>query len=254
MAEHTGKMDSLIRALQSRHGRKKSDKCVCEGARCCAELVRARPDIIEHAVRSESFNIPQELESLDFAVVPDCRFAQISSTRAPQGVLLVARRPDSSPPAKAEPAGPFTVLLDRVSDPGNMGSILRTARAAGLPCVWLTKGCADPFGDKVIRGGSGAQFSLRICEFDSLETALAAAKSAGRGTVYRAEPSGGVSCFTESGLFSNSVIIFGNEGAGAGFAAGSVPLNIPMPGAFESLNVAQAATVIIFEYIRRATT
>ena len=147
---------------------------------------------------------------------------------------------------------PWVLLLDRVMDPGNFGTILRTARAAGLHEIVVVKGGVDPFGEKALRAGMGAQFAMGIRKFDSLADAAEHLKEMGVKTFYRTEPAGGNSIFKEEGLFEKSAIILGNEANGADPLDGSVPLVIPMPGSAESLNVAQAGTVVLFEYVRRA--
>ena len=86
---------------------------------------------------------------------------------------------------------PFALVLDRVGDPGNFGPILRTARAVGLHEVWLTRGTADPFSDKVVRSASGAQFSLKIRYGGDLTELAADLRKLGVKTCYRTLPSSG---------------------------------------------------------------
>ena len=109
----------------------------------------------------------------------------------------------------------------------------------------------DPFGGKTIRSASGAQFALNLRCAESLEEAVQSLRELGITRFFRTEPSGGHSVFTEADLFKRSAIVLGNEANGAGRIDSSLPLNIPMPGSAESLNVAQAATVILFEFVRR---
>ena len=142
-------------------------------------------------------------------------------------------------------------MLDRVADPGNFGTILRTARAAGLHEIVIVKGGVDPFGEKSMRSGMGAQFAMGIRKYDSLADAAEQLKNLGVKTFYRTEPAGGNSVFKETDLYQNSAVILGNEANGAAPLEGAVPLVIPMPGSAESLNVAQAGTVVLFEYVRR---
>ena len=148
-------------------------------------------------------------------------------------------------------ADPFALVLDRVGDPGNFGTILRTARAVGLHEVWLTRGTADPFSDKVVRSASGAQFALKIRYGGDLPELAADLRKLGVKTCYRTLPASGGNVFLEPDLFDRSAIILGCEATGVAELENSRGLNIPMPGDAESLNVAQAATVILFEYVRR---
>ena len=166
-----------------------------------------------------------------------------------QGVIAVAEIPESFSGAVA---GDFILALDQLGDPGNFGTIARTLRAAGQKELWYTKGSIDPWGDKAIRSGMGAQFGLNLRRFDTLESLAAAARSSGFDKVFIADPHQGESCFKQPGLFEKSVIVIGGEPNGVmGFAPDAGRVVIPMPGGYESINAAQAATVLIFESVRR---
>ena len=183
-------------------------------------------------------------------MLPAADFDRIRNTVHSQGILLLIRRPEEIP-ASEEVLDPFVFLLDRIADPGNFGTMVRTARAVGLKEVWLTDGTVDPYSDKSIRSASGAQFALRVRQCGPLETTLSRLREQGFARIYRTSPAAGANVFHEKALFDRSVIVLGNEGGGVGLIAGATDLNIPMPGDAESLNVAQAATVILFEYVRR---
>jgi len=243
------KQKSLIKALYTRHGRKKNDLCICEGVRCCRELVLLRPDLVSLAVCSEDFDTAT-VGDIEFSRIPESEFDSLSATVIPQGCLIVAGKTDMSP-GDTVPEDPFIVALDRVSDPGNLGTIIRTVRAVGLRELWLTEGTADPFGDKVIRSALAFQFALKMRLFPSLNEIGCELRRFGYGRIYKTDPKGGADCFDEKNLFSKSAIVFGSEAHGVGDIEGSIPLVIPMPGKTESVNVAQAATVILFEAVRR---
>ena len=249
MGALTKRRESLIRALSARHGRRGSGFCLCDGPRASGEIVRLRPDLIEQVLLREGFSCPLTFP-VEPEILPAAEFDRIRNTVHSQGILLVLRRPEEIP--AAEPAQPpFVFLLDRIADPGNFGTMVRTARAVGLKEIWLTEGTVDPYSDKSIRSASGAQFALRVRRHGPLEDTLKLLKDQGYDRVYRTSPARGANVFSEPALFDRSVIVLGNEGGGVGEIAGSVDLNIPMPGDAESLNVAQAATVILFEYVRR---
>jgi TrmH family RNA methyltransferase len=244
----SSKQKSLIRSLHARHGRKKSDFCICEGVRCCRELVALRPDLVSLAVCSEDFDDASVL-GVVFEKISKGEFASLSATVIPQGCLIVSKKPVMS--SDENPADPFIIVLDQVSDPGNLGTIIRTVRAVGLKELWLTGGTADPFSDKVIRSALASQFALRMREFQNLDELACELLKFGYGRVYRTVPDGKASCFEEKELFAKSAIVFGSEAHGAGNVEGGIELVIPMPGKMESINVAQAATVILFEAVRR---
>lgn len=245
----------LLANLSSRHFRKKNALCLAEGLRCCEEALRRRPDDVQGLFCSESFMASQNwsrlkdaLSSIKSQVISDKEFEAISETETPQGVIAVMRIPEYVPPKAA--GTPFTLILDRVADPGNMGTILRTAWAVGLDSCWLIKGSADPFSPKSIRAGMGAQFALGIHLFDSLEEAVVAAQALGVQNVWCTMPSEGISIFDSSFRCRGSALIIGNEANGIGNPELGRPVTIPMPGNAESLNAAQAATVFLVESLR----
>ena len=246
----TKRQEALIRSLSTRHGRKGSDFCVCDGLRSSREILRLRPDLIEILILREGVTVPEQCP-LAPVILSEMEFERVSRTVVnSQGIIVVARRPEKLS-AEAPVAGSFALLLDRVGDPGNLGTILRTARAAGLREVWMTRGCADPYSDKVVRSASGAQFALAVREYGTLDEMVALLRGRGFHRIFRTAPGGGRNVFTEPELFTDSVVVLGSEGAGAGEIPGAVNVLIPMPGDAESLNVAQAATVILFEHVRR---
>jgi len=245
----------LLANLASRHFRKKNGLCLAEGLRCCEEALLRRPDDVRAFFCSESFMTSQNWPRLKAAlggvksqILADKEFMEIAETETPQGVLAVLKIPEYTPPKTA--GNPFTLILDRVADPGNMGTILRTAWAVGLDSCWLVKGSADPFSPKSIRAGMGAQFALAIHLFDSLEEAVAAAKNLGVQNVWCTMPSEGISIFDISFRCRGSALIIGNEANGISNPELGRYVTIPMPGNAESLNAAQAATVFLVESLR----
>lgn len=250
MSGELGKVrEALIRSLYTRHGRKKSGLCLCEGRRCCGEVLAARPELIEFSVCREDLRD----EYPGAVAVPGFRFSRLGATENSQGILLVARQPEPTP-EDSPLLDPFALVLDRVGDPGNFGTILRTAKAAGLRELWYTEGSADPFGDKTIRAAMGAQFTMNLRRFADLPALKEFLQRNGVGRFFRTDPHEGESCFVLRELYERSAVIIGSEAHGVSALPGSVPVTIPMPGGFESLNAAQAATIFIFEYVRRTTT
>ncbi len=270
----THNQEKLIRALYSRNGRKKHNLCICEGLRACSELVKARVDLISLAVKSENAELPAEFAEIDFISVPEEKIKRISSTVTSQGILIVAEKPEEHRTSNIEhPTSnnaikednnfssfltpdtqnlkPFSVIIDGVSDPGNMGTIIRTVKAAGLEELYITEGCADPHGDKVIRSALAAQFSINILKFANLADAICELRKSGTEKFWKTDPHQGESLFETEDLFANSAIIIGGEAAGAADHPECKSVTIPMPGKSESINAAQAATVFIFEAVRR---
>ena len=248
----TKRQASLIASLRSRHGRKDSGLCLCDGLRACSEVIALRPDLLDLIVIREDFRAEIEYP-IEPVILSAQEFDKLAQTVNSQGIITVSRRPEPITP-DAPLSDPFVLVLDQVRDPGNFGTIIRTARAAGLHEIVLTKGSADPFHDKVIRSASGAQFALGMRYFDDLESMADILRAKGIEKFYRTLPAGGDNLFRSEGVFQKSAIILGCESTGVSELEGSAGLNIPMPGTAESLNVAQAATIILFDYVRRITT
>ena len=178
------------------------------------------------------------------AVTPQV-MAAASDTQTPQGILAVLPLPDWEIP---EPLT-FVLVPDGVRDPGNLGTLLRTALAAGVEAVLLPPGNADAFSPKVVRAGMGAHFKLPLIPMDweSIGARLAGLN------IFLADSAGGESCF-EAGFAAPLVLIIGGEASGAGESAQKLAarrVHIPMPGAVESLNAAVAGAVLMFEVVRQ---
>ena len=259
MASLTNKHRRALSLARSRHGRHKSGLILCEGQRCCTEALSRRPAWLALPVCSSTFARSAAFAELDAAcraqgvppvVVPDREFAALAVTQHPQGVLLLMERPGAGGAVPA-PTSPFIVVLDRLGEPGNLGTILRTAWAVGLHDVWLTRGTADPFAPKAIRAGMGAQFALDLTTVADLVEARDGLRASGYETLWLSVPRGGVSCFDPAFELDRCGLVIGNEASGVQACPEARPVSIPMPGAAESLNVAQAATVLLFEAVRR---
>ena len=241
--------EALLRALLTRGGRRRSGMCRCEGARAVGELLLRARERIRFVLATERGAAALEIPESLLRLADEREFAAFSDTVSSQGVIAVAEEP---PPASGEVAGPFILALDRIADPGNFGTISRTWRAIGGRELWLTKGTVDPYCDKALRAGMGAQFALSIRFFEDLFALCAAASAAGFVNHFGTYPNRGESCFECAALYDRSVVVIGNEANGIGSAPETLrPVMIPMPGGYESLNAAQAATVFLVEFVRR---
>lgn len=203
-------------------------------------------------VVSESGRLQPEIESLlarctpdSLVEVPDRLFAQISPVDSPSGVLARVEIPDSP----AAPVQGNCVVLDAVQDPGNLGTILRTAAAVGLRDVVLTPGCAQAWSPRVLRAAMGAHFHL-----DIREGVEAAATLAGYpGQILAADLVDATDLY-DIDLGGPVAWLFGSEGQGLSDGVASLATRriiIPMPGGMESLNVGVAAAVCLFEQLRQ---
>ncbi len=182
----------------------------------------------------------------DAVVLADALMRDLGLVDTPSGLLAIAPMPGATQGLHLDQDA---ILLDGVQDPGNLGTLLRTAAAAGIRQALLSPACASAWSPKVLRAGQGAHFALSIHEDVDLLAVLAdyAGTTAvtcldGATSLYEAQWSGPVAW------------VFGAEGQGVRrelIEAATLRIKIPMPGSVESLNVAAAAAVCLFEAVRR---
>ena len=176
----------------------------------------------------------------------DSLFTELSELKTPSCILALIELPSTSgSPAQSH----FCLLLEDIQDPGNLGSMLRSAAAAGCDAVFLSEGCADAWSPKVLRTGMGGHFALSIHEsMDLLAVAIAF-----QGEIFAAAANAKINLY-DCTLRGKLAFAVGNEGAGLSQSLlASVPnhIAIPMPGKIESLNVAAATAVCLFEAVRQ---
>jgi len=170
-----------FRSLQRKEGRTAAGQFLLEGWRALAEASDAPIECV--AVRADLLGRP-ELGPLRAAGVPIREVSErdsrrISSTEQSQGVVARVRMPVSDPRALFRPGDALLLALDAVADPGNLGTILRTASWFGARAVLLGRGCVDPFNDKVIRSTAGALFHVPMVGDIDLPATLGEARAAG---------------------------------------------------------------------------
>jgi TrmH family RNA methyltransferase len=185
------------------------------------------------------------LQAVERITVPEPLFRELSGVAAPVGILAVVPIPKAP---LGRPTLP-SVLLDGIQDAGNVGTILRTAAAAGYREVVLGAGCAGAWTPRVLRAAQGAHFGLRIREQADLNAVV---QDFGAATV-AAVASGGTPLY-DLDLSGEQAWIFGNEGAGIAsslVAGAGRRATIPLASGSESLNVAAAAAICLFESLRQ---
>jgi len=179
-------------------------------------------------------------------------FESITQVEAPQGVLAILRRPPEAPRAVLRDRRALLAVLDAVQDPGNVGSMLRTAAAAGAAHVLMSKHSAFAWSPKVLRAGQGAHFCVDIHDDVDLPSWASAHRAAG-GEVVAMVASGGEALFGTT-LRGRLAVAVGNEGSGLSaplLATATRRITIPMHQGVESLNAAAAAAVVLFECVRQ---
>lgn len=184
------------------------------------------------------------LDARRIAVLDDPLFDALAPVDTPTGVLTLI----AIPPLPRHEVR-CALLLEDIQDPGNLGSMLRSAAAAGAEAVYVSKGCADVWSPRALRGGMGAQFQLALHE----DADLCAVARAFPGEVIATSLAADASLF-DLDLRGRIAFAFGNEGAGLSpdlLAAAHRRVRIPMPGKMESLNAAAAVAVCLFERVRQ---
>ena len=250
-------MKEAARLIASSRDRRKAGKCVLEGEHLIAvylDRVGAPESLL---VVEEALGVPRiaalaaRVPAHDVLAIPAALFAEVSTLPVAVGAVAVVPTPAPSLPPPAR----FHLLLDDLQDPGNVGTMLRTAAAAGVEQVLLSKHCAFAWSPKALRAGQGAHFLTTIVEDVDLPAWAEDFRARG-GRVAAAVAQGGVAPF-DARLDGPLAVAIGNEGAGVSvalLARADVRVTIPMPGGMESLNAAAAAAVVLFEAVRQRRT
>jgi len=243
------------RALLERRGREQQGRSLAEGVRLIEDAMRAGvvPALLFSAARSSLAERARSLveraqgEGIPAYEVSAAVLATLSDTVTSQGVIAVLPLPRHTTPGL--PSG-LTLVLDKVRDPGNLGTILRSAEAAGAEQVMLTPGCVDPWSPKVMRAGMGAHFRLRMLADQGWESIR---RSMGSRAIWLADAHGEIP-YDEVDWRQPCAVAVGGETEG--FDSEALVLSdgrvaIPMDGDADSLNAAMAATVLLFEAARQ---
>jgi len=225
---------------------------VAEGVRLIEEILSVRWPIdfilFDETLSERGLEIITALRSdplFEIYQITPTLMSDISDTETPQGILAVLKR--HFLPLPAEPD--FVIIADQIRDPGNMGTLIRTAEAAGADVLLASPGTVDSFSPKVIRAGMGGHFHLPIqhMDWDAIDSFL------GNLPVYLAESEGGILLW-EADFKQPCALLIGGEAFGAspsGEAIATHKVTIPMKGRAESLNAAVAAGILIAEVLRQ---
>lgn len=241
-----------IKKLKEKKHRIKSNKYLIEGLRFVEEAIKSKVSI-DSIIFTESFKEKNpELflkinENIKLIQMNEALLKQLCSTENPQGIVGVINMQN-----KELKSGELVVLVDKVQDPGNMGTIIRTAHAAGAAGIIMTKGTVDIYNDKTLRSTMGSIFYIPIVEDDSLDFVKSLKKEGYKLVVSSLQ---GKNNFFEENLQGKVMIAVGNEGNGVSdevYDIADIKVKIPMPGEAESLNVAVATSIMIYEKIRQS--
>jgi TrmH family RNA methyltransferase len=247
-------IQQIKKLLSSSSLRQKEGVFVVEGVRLVEEAVSSgwvlREILITDEVNGRGRYLFEKTSKPDCNryVVSGAVMADISDTETPQGIVAVVEQRKLPLPEKLD----FILILDAIRDPGNVGTILRTASAAGVNVVLIAPETSDPFSPKVLRAGMGAQLKLPVWVGDWPTLSLLIKKIAGIRTLLADIGEGAV--FWEASLKDAVALIVSNEATGPSPNARSLAdgvITIPMPGKSESLNAAIAASIMIYEVLRQ---
>ena len=239
----------LKKLSENSRERRAEGKTLLDGVHLIESYCEAfgEPELIiipEGKSSAEANALMQQLEHVNTMMLPTLMFAELTPVASSTGILALVKTPQIAPPVQVK----FALMLEDIQDPGNLGSMLRTALGAGVEAVYLSKGCTDAWSPKCLRGGQGAQFLLPIFEgVNIVETMQNFA-----GNTY-ATTMQGQSLYAQD-LSQPTAFIIGNEGAGLSeivLQAATHQISIPMQQNLESLNAAAATAVCLFERSRQ---
>lgn len=246
----------LINSLKAKKDRDKLGLFVAEGLRFVEEIPRDY-QIMLYAV-SESFSGEFDLEVFEkratVYIVADRLFKEISDTTNPQGILAVISQKKNSVEQVIDNAGEngFFIIAEELNDPGNLGTIVRTADACGCDGVFLSKGSVDIYNPKVLRSTMGSVFHLPVISDVDIEECIQKLKENGI-IIYAAHLKGQKYPYSFNFVKGCSFIL-GNEARGLSDEVAKLAdeyVKIPMPGKAESLNASIAAGVLMYEVVRQ---
>lgn len=249
ITSRTNPLMSRVRKLRDdRKTRRKEGLFLCDGVKMLEEAIHWNAPI-ETVILSEDIADTPVPDGVRTVIVPGELMRSISPMEAPQGTLFLVRTPELTPPEKLE--GSRYLILDGLQDPGNVGTILRTADAFGCDGLLLTNHCADLFNPKTVRSTMGAIFRTPVWEIgaDELPELLRRSDLALAATALRDD-----TVSLPDANLNRTAVIIGSEGSGV--SAGLLSqcestIRIPMEPTCESLNAAAAAAVVLWELYRR---
>ena len=243
-----------VKGLKLKKNRDKGNVFVAEGLRFVSEIPLGWD--VEYFLASDSFCNEESIESYcDRAqtyITSDELFALVSDTQTPQGILAVCQKQKEDIRELFELKIPFFILAEELNDPGNLGTIIRTADACGADGILLSKGSVDLYNPKVLRSTMGAVFHVPIIQGVELSEVIADMKKQ-EIAVYAAHLDGAEYPYALP-LKDGCAFLIGNEARGLQEETARMCtklIKIPMPGQAESLNASVAAGVLMYEVVRQ---
>ena len=246
-----------IQTLMSKASfRKKEGKFVAEGIKMFEEAPKG--DVLEVYIKEgvyDSLNIDtkKKLERIGYEILSESVFKKVSDTVTPQGILSVVKMPSSDVKKIISDENPSIAVLENIQDPGNIGTIIRSAEGAGVSGIIMTKDCVDIFNPKVIRSTMGSIYRMPFAFTDNIEETLGLLKKNGIKT-YACALNKDANAYDKYDYKKPSAFVIGNEGNGLKESTVKACENvafIPMCGSVESLNASVAASLMMYEIFRQ---
>lgn len=253
------KIKNLSKLVKTAKERKKQDVFVVEGIRMFAEIPRG---LHVETFATESFYEKNKdlFEGLSFELVAEHIMESVSDTKTPQGVMSLVKRQHydldqvcgySDYMKQIGIQNPLIMALENIQDPGNLGTILRTAEGAGVSGVLMSRETVDIYNPKVVRSTMGSIFRVPFCYVENLTSCIAELNDKNYST-YSAHLQG--QTFYDYDYEHSTIFCIGNEGNGLSEELSAITkgkIKIPMMGNVESLNAATASTVLMYEAMRQ---
>lgn len=248
-----------IKALKEKKYRDQKGMYFIEGIRFVEEALKERAEILTILVSDKLNDVNGGKEMLDKLATYHCNnvytlssklFMEVTDTESPQGILAVLRKKPRTIDSIYDDKN-FFVVLDSLQDPGNMGTIIRTADAAGVSGVIISKGCVDIYNPKVLRSTMGSLFHVPVCYSENILETLESMKK--KGIRLCAAHLKGAKNYFELNYKDNIAIIIGNEANGISDSVADISdelVKIPMLGKSESLNASVAAGLLMYEVLK----
>ncbi|HJS24266.1 MAG TPA: RNA methyltransferase [Pyrinomonadaceae bacterium] len=258
----TSRDNSLLRQVRAVRDGKIEELIFIEGLRLCEEAHRSNLEIEAVVVSEELWRKERAAEAIDqlakvakrVASVSEKLLESVSYTKTPQGIIVLAHRPESSETRLAPSLGanPLLVVLHQINNPVNVGAILRTAEAAGATGVITTRNTSDPFSPKSLRGAMGSAFRLPIWSGPDYQETIEWCRRHSITTVCADVEA--TTPYTSIDWTTPRALVLGPESTGftpEELAMANEKVSIPMKGNAESLNVSVAAGILLFEAARQ---
>lgn len=253
------KIKNLSKLVKIAKERKKQDVFVVEGIRMFTEIPK---ELHVETFATESFYEKNQVlfDGLNFELVADHIMESVADTKTPQGVISVVKRQhydleevcgDSEYMQQINVKKPLVMALENIQDPGNLGTILRTAEGAGVTGILMSRDTVDIYNPKVVRSTMGSVFRIPFCYVENL-TAVIGELNNKKYNTYSAHLQG--KTFYDYDYADSTVFCIGNEGNGLSEELSNLTkckIKIPMLGKVESLNAATASTVLMYEAMRQ---